>query len=155
VTAEASPRPTRTDERVLPLRIVVLRPPAGVTFAVQRGRHELLPPSSASDAEVVFELSVRVAPRGEGGAPNFLGPYAQGSRADRFLYVNAGTSAGQPGSCWTRRAKIKTAGIGWDLVEETLATPGAVLEARVRGTGRDGGPCCATVPLLEGGWRIS
>jgi hypothetical protein len=146
---------SRREERVLPLRIVVLRPPAGVAFAVQRGRHELLPPASASDAELVFELDVRVAPRGEGGAPNFLGPCTQGPPADRFVYVNSGTSAGQPGSRWTRRAKVRIAGIGWDLVDEALETPGAVLEARIQGTGRDGGPCCATVRLLDDGWRVA
>ena len=145
----------RGGERMLPLRIVVLRPPTGVRFAVQRGKADLLPPARMSDDEEVFELEVRVAARGEGSAPNLLGPFAHGPPADRFLYVSSGTSAGQPGSRWTRRAKIKTAGIGWELVEETLATPGAVLEARIAGTGRDGGPCCATVPLLDGGWKVS
>ncbi|HEV7590563.1 MAG TPA: DUF5990 family protein [Longimicrobium sp.] len=140
---------------MLPLRITVLHPPAGVTLAVQRGKSDLLPPASISTDAVVFELSVRVAPRGEGGEPNLLGPFAHGPPADRFLYVNSGTSAGQPDSCWTRRAKLKTAGIGWALIEEVLGTPGAVLEARIRGAGRDGGPCCATVPLLDGGWHVA
>ena len=141
-------------ERMLPLRIVVLRPPPGVALAVQRGRSDMLPPARTSEDAAVFELSVRVAARGD-GAPNLLGPYAHGTPADRFLYVNWGTSAGQWGSRWTRRAKLKTAGIGWALIEETLASPGAVLEARIAGTGRDGGPCCATVPLLDGGWQLS
>lgn len=144
----------RAEERVLPLRLVVVDPPAGVAAAMQCGGHELLPPSRASDAEVAFELGVRVGTRGD-GAPNFLGPFAHGTPADRFLYVNWGTSAGQWGSPWTRRAKVKLAGIGWDVVEETLKRPGAALEARIRGTGRDGSPCCATVPLLDGGWRVS
>jgi len=34
------------------------------------------------------------------------------------------------------------------LVAAALAAPGAVLETRIRGTGRDGTPACATVPLL-------
>lgn len=138
----------------LPLRIVVVHPPAGVAFALQRGRHELVPPAARSDDALVFELSVRVAERGD-GPPNLLGPFAQGPRGDRFVYVSSGTSAGQFGSCWTRRAKVKTAGIGWEMVDEALATPGAVLEARIHGLARDGGPCCATVPLLDGGWRVS
>jgi hypothetical protein len=142
------------DERVLPLRIVVLHPPAGVALAVQRGRSDLLPPARTSNEAAVFELSVRVATRGD-GAPNLLGPFAHGTPADRFLYVNWGTSARQLGSRWSRRAKLKTAGIGWALIEETLATPGAVLEGRIAGTGRDGGPCCATVPLLDGGWQVA
>jgi hypothetical protein len=137
----------------LQLRIVVLRPPTGVTFAVQRGRFELLPPSSVTRDALVFDVAVRVGP-GKDGAPNFLGPYAQGTPADRFIYVNSGTSAGQTQSCWSRRAKVRTGGIGWAMVDEVLATPGAVLEARFEGTGRDGGPACASVPLVEGGWRV-
>ena len=140
-------------ERELPLRIVVLRPPQGVAFAVQRGRSELLPPSRASDEAVVFDLGVRVA-HGKAGAPNLLGPFAQGTPADRFIYVNSGTSAGQLGSPWTRRAKVRTSGIDWSLVEETLATPGAVLEACIEGTGKDGSPCCASVKLVGGGWTV-
>jgi hypothetical protein len=37
---------------------------------------------------------------------------------------------------------------------EALATPGAVIEARIAGTAKDGGPACATVGLLDGGWRV-
>jgi hypothetical protein len=140
------------DERELPLRITVVRPPRGVAFAVQRGRDGLLPPTGASDDALVFDLTVRVADRG--GAVNLLGPFAQGTPADRFVYVSSGTSAGQPGSEWTRRAKVKTKAIDWPLVEATLATPGGVLEARIEGTAKDGGPCCATVPLLDGGWTV-
>lgn len=146
---------SRADERELPLRITVLRPPPGVAFAVQRGRDGLLAPARASAEALSFDLTVRAAPRAGGGEVNLLGPFAQGPPADRFVYVNVGTSAGQPGSRWTRRAKVRTAGITPALVDQTLATPGAVLEARIQGTGRDGTPCCATVPLLDGGWRVA
>jgi len=85
-------------------------------------------------------------------SPNVLGPYAQGTPRDRFIYLNSGTKAGQPDSCFTRRAKIKTEGITWKLVQQVLAD-GAVLETQIEGMARDGGPCYATVPLL-GGWKI-
>ncbi len=138
----------------IPLRITVLDPLPGVTYAMQRGRDELLPPATADAQALTFELSVRVSAHQAGGAPNVLGPYAQGKPDDRFLYVNSGTLAGQQGTDWTRRAKIKTAGISWPLVEQVVATPGAVLEARIAGRAKDGGPCCATVPLLDGRWTV-
>lgn len=140
-------------DRELPIRITVVRPPPGVAFAVQRGRFELLAPREAEPGAIRFDFALRVAARPAGGGPNFLGPYAQGSPADRFVYVNSGTSAGQAGSCWTRRAKVRLSGIGWELVEEVLAASGARLEARIEGAGRDGGPACASVPLLDGGWK--
>jgi hypothetical protein len=141
-------------DRELPIRLTVLRPPPGVTFAIQRGKGELLSPLKASAESLVFDLSIRVSERKAGGAPNVLGPYAQGRPDDRFLYLNSGTMAGQGNSCWTRRAKIKTGGITWKLVEQTLATTGAFLEGQIEGRAKDGGPCCATVPLLNGGWTV-
>jgi hypothetical protein len=139
-------------DRELPIRIVVLRVPPGVTFAIQRGKHELLPPSRSKHDTLIFDLAVRVAERKAAGSPNVLGPYAQGKPDDRFIYLNSGTMAGQQDSCFTRRAKIKTGGITWTLVKKVLAD-GAVLEAQIEGTAGDGGPCCATVPLL-GGWKV-
>ena len=137
----------------LPIRIVVLHVPPGVTFAIQRGKHELLPPSRSKGGSLIFDLSVRVSERKGGGSPNVLGPYAQGKPDDRFIYLNSGTMAGQPESPFTRRAKIKTSGITWKLVEQALAD-GAIVETQIEGRAGDGGPCCATVSLL-GGWRIS
>ena len=138
---------------LLPLRIVVVRPPPGVAFALQAGKSELLPPVLVSDEEVVLEATVLIRGRPD-GSPNLLGPVTHGPPSDRFLYVNSGTLAGQADSRWTRRAKVKTAGITRSLVEDVLATPGAMVEARIPGTTRDAGPCCGTTPLLDGGWLL-
>ena len=141
-------------DRELSIRVTVIEPPLGVTFAMQRGKDELLPPSKVSAKSLVFDLSIRVSKRKAGGAANVLGPYAQGKPDDRFLYLNSGTMAGQENSRWTRRAKIKVGGINWKLIEQTFATPGAVLEVQIDGRAKDGGPCCATVPLVNGGWKV-
>ncbi|HET7462894.1 MAG TPA: DUF5990 family protein [Longimicrobium sp.] len=140
-------------EPELPLRITVVGPPPEVTFAVQRGRDGLLPPTRRTADAIVFDFTVRVGERD--GRPNFLGEFAQGTPADRFVYVNSGTRAGQAGTRWERRAKVKLSGITRELVDAALAEAGAVLEARFGGVGRDGGPACATVPLLDGGWRVA
>jgi hypothetical protein len=136
-----------------PLRIVLDTPPVGVMFALQRGKAELVSQTIATGDDLQFEFVVRAGGREEEW-PNFLGPFVQGPRGGRFIYVNSGTSAGQANSCWTRRAKIALKGIGWDLIDRALAAPGRVLEARIAGRGRDGGPACATVPLLGERWKI-
>jgi len=141
-------------DRELPVRVTVMGPPPGVTFAIQRGKDELLAPLKIGVKALVFDLNLRISERKAGAAPNMLGPYAQGKPDDRFLYLNSGTMAGQGDSCWTRRAKIKVGGISWKLIEQTLATPGAVIEAVIDGRAKDGGPCCATVPLVNGGWIV-
>jgi hypothetical protein len=141
-------------DRELTLRIVVERPLAGVAYRVQRGRDELLEPVCRSADALVFDLAVRAGtPRADGG-PNFLGPFAQGRPDDRFVYVNTGARAGQADSHWTRRAKVRLSGISRELVERALDAPGAVLQARMEGIGRDGGPACAGIPLLGDGWTL-
>ena len=146
-------RESTESKHELTLRIVVRDPPRGVRFQLQRGRTELDRPSRTTSQALIFEFPVRVAQR-PGGQPNFLGPYAQGPPAGRFVYVNAGTLAGQSDTHWSRRAKVPLMEISWPQIEAARRRPGAVLEASIAGTGRDGGPCCASVPLLAAGWRV-
>jgi len=140
-------------ETYIPLRITLVNPPSGVIFALQHGV-KLVTPVMSSGVDLSFDFSVRIGKR-EDEIPNFLGPFAQGPRGGRFVYVNSGTLAGQPGSCWTRRAKVGLKEIGWDLVDRVLAEPSRLLEAKIAGRARDGGPACATVPLISGGWTVA
>jgi len=138
----------------LPVRIILVEPPKDVTFCVQRGKAELLPPAQSDDQTITFAFTVRVGAQQPDGSPNFLGPFTQGSPQERFVYVNAGTSAGQAESQWTRRAKVKLAGITQAMIETVFATPGTVIEARIAGKAKDGGPAAASVPLLGAGWQV-
>ncbi|QAZ41490.1 hypothetical protein C1M51_12590 [Methylibium sp. Pch-M] len=127
------------------MRILVVDPPSGVQFAVQRGRSELLEPLPEQHADIQFELSLRLGSPLLDESVNFLGEFAQGPSSDRFIYINSGTLAGQANSGWTRRAKLKLASIPRQIVEAALSTPEGVIEARVVGTMADGGPVCASV----------
>ena len=117
------------------LRIVLVAPPAGVAFALQRGKAELVNRTISTGADLTFELTIeRIETH------DFRGPFVQGKRGDRFVYVCSGSLAHQPESSWTRRLKVKLAGA--PLTDK--------LEARLEGTARDGGPACATCPLIDG-----
>ena len=137
----------RAQQPELRLRITMVEPPAGVAFKIQVGRFELAEPVVVCGDALVFEFVVSVADaRCE--PPRFVGPFTQGPADERFVYINVGSSAGQFGSPWTRRIKVPLYSISPALVAAAFATPGAVLATRIRGTGRDGSPACATVPLL-------
>ncbi len=138
----------------LTLRILVINPPPGVAWAVQSGRTELIKALEQSAGQIVFEVRVRLGATRSDGKPALLGPVTKGTPASRFLYANSGTGAGQADSCWDRRAKVPLTGITRQLIERVQRSPGVRLEARFMGTGRDGGPACATVALLGGGWRV-
>ena len=140
---------------VLQLLLTVLAPPRGVVFAVQRGRDELLP-AYMSDAEsIAFAVAVHLGPALADGSFTFRGPYTQGPPADRFIYVNSGTLAGQLASCWERRAKVKLADIPRALVESAVGDPDCAIEARILGTARDGGPICASVQPHAISWHLA
>ena len=118
----------------VPARIVVVAPPAGVAFALQRGRQELSGVATSSGTELQFDFTFFVT-RVADGVLRFSGEFVQGPSGGKFVYVTSGARAGQVGSPWTRRAKV------W-------------LQARRAGLSRDGGPACATVPLLDEGWTV-
>jgi hypothetical protein len=142
----------------VPLRIVLRRPPPGVKFALQKGKSnaagdaELVPPTRTTTDSIAFDFPVRVD-ISKDDAPRFLGEFAQGPPATRFVYVNSGRRAGQTGTAWDRRAKISLTDIGADLLRSANETPGTVLEIEIEGTGDDGGPVCASVKKSSG-WRL-
>jgi hypothetical protein len=134
-------------------RLIVRNPVPGVTLRVQRGRDALVPPAAAAADAVTFELAVEAAV-GADGRVTLRGREVQGPPAGRFVYVNAGTYAGQADSPFGRRAKVPLGTLGADLIAAALAEPGALVVAEIDGRSRDGGPAAATVPLLGTGWRL-
>jgi Family of unknown function (DUF5990) len=140
-------------ERELTLRIVLEEPPAGVDFAVQKGRgsvYETVQTQRAKGGDLQFEFTVGAEGPSNATAPDFRGPVVQGPRGQRFVYIDIGTYAGQTDTPWSRRLKIPLTGITWDLIDRASANG---LETRVLGTGRDGGPTCGTVKPFDG-WKI-
>ena len=139
----------------LRLRIVLESPPAGVDFGLQQGRgtgYRTVETQRSRGDDLTFEGTVTAKDGRGDGPPNFLGPLTQGPPAGRFLYIDIGRSAGQADSGWERRIKVPLGGITWEMIEQVSADPELVLEARLPGTGKDGGPNCATVhPPL--GWK--
>jgi hypothetical protein len=97
-----------------------------------------------------FEFEIDVDRSGP--ALNFLGPFAQGPKDARFVYVNSGEYAGQTDTCWARRAKISLMSITRSQIDEALERKGSIIESTMPGVGRDGGPTCASVNGLE--WRV-
>ena len=63
----------------LHMRIVVVAPPAGVAFAVQRGRSELLAPSAVTSGSLIFEFSVSVTDTTQ---PRLTGLFTHGRPLD-------------------------------------------------------------------------
>jgi hypothetical protein len=139
------------------IRIVVSSPPAGVDLGLQYGKgadYTTMQTQRSTGADLRFEFPVTVARMADGVTPNFLGPFAQGPVAGRFVYLDVGTCAGQVDSEWSRRIKVPLAGITADLIDDMTKRKGRLLEATIPGTAKDGGPSCATVKPVCG-WAVA
>ncbi len=136
----------------LTLRIILETPPAGVDYGLQKGsgsRYETVQKQRSVGKDLIFEAVVTVQTT-EDGAVIFRGPFVQSPRDNAFIYIDIGATAGQTDTLWSRRLKIPLHGIGPALAHQAAGQSGALLETRVPGTGKDGGPNCATVKPFEG-----
>lgn len=147
-------KPPRKNDAEVRLRVVLVAPPAGVDFGLQDGKgsdYKTIQKQRSKGKDLAFELTVTAKDNRDDGLPNFLGPLTQGPATGRFIYIDIGKLAGQFDSCWERRIKVPLGGITWDMIEKA-ADAKSVLEAQLPGTGKDGGPSCATVKPVEG-WK--
>ncbi len=140
----------------LPIRIILESPPPGVDFAIQKGsgnNYETILKQRSGKEDICFEFKIAVK-ENQAALPDFKGPYVQGPASERFIYVDIGTAAGQFDSVWTRRLKVPLRDISADTIQQLMTDSSLVLETKVPGTGKDGGPNCATVKPFPG-WHLS
>jgi len=143
-------------EQELTLQVILDKPPLDVAFALQKGKgakYDTTQMQRSEGKDLYFKFTVRVKMTGKNATPNFLGPFVQGPPEERFIYIDIGTYAGQMDSCWSRRLKIPLKGITWDMIDRLSADSELLLETHVPGTGKDGGPNCAT-PKPFDGWKM-
>jgi hypothetical protein len=143
-------------QREVTFRVVLQAPPADVDFGLQLGRgtaYETVQKQRSRGQDLHFEFSVAVTAATKMAAPDFRGSVVQGPPGQRFVYIDIGTYAGQTDTPWSRRLKIPLVGITSDMIDR-VNTARTVLETRVPGTGRDGGPACATVKPFDG-WKLA
>lgn len=129
-------------EARLTLRLTIADPVPGVRYSLQQDDAPL-DPVTATAAPLSFDVPIKLSPDGR-----LLGPFIRREGPERrFVYIRIGQSAGDCASPWNRRAKIDVHDI-----PTALRVAGTVLEVRLPGRARDGGPACATVRPVEG-WR--
>ena len=135
------------------LRVVLVDPPAGFAFCLQRGKgakSERLEYLEADAGELAFDLTVTVRAGKLKGTPDFAGPFVQGPSGGRFFYLCVGQCARTVEPHWTGRVKVPLS-ISWGAVRQALDGPG-LLQARYAASRGNGQPALATVPLLGNGW---
>ena len=136
-------------------RITLEMPPPGVDFALQKGKgrkYETVQKQRSDVGDLKFEFTARV--KGDNSSMiDFHGPFVQGPLGERFVYIGIGKYAGQANTPWSRRLKIPLSGITLEIINPLPADSTIILETKVPGTGKDGGPNCATVKPFSG-WKL-
>ena len=139
-------------ESVITLQIILNKPPSGVLFGLQKGsgsNYETIQKQMSSSGDLSFTFHVHVkGDKSKDEMPKLTGPFVQGPANGRFVYIGIGTYAGQLNTVWSRRLKVPLSGITWDLLGSS--TDQKILQTTVPGTGKDGGPNCATVKPFAG-----
>jgi len=120
-------------------------------LGIQEGK-EVIRLTPASQKEVVFEARFRLGARKD-GSPNFLGPFAQGPAAQRFLYVNWGRRQLDGSFDYFSRAKIHLSHMTWKDIE-TAAKKKSPPTAELRMVDDRGNPICATIRPENITWRL-
>ena len=75
------------------MRIVLQAPPTGVLFGLQKGKgndYETVQKQKFVDQDLLFEFPATL--KVDNGQVDFAGPFVQGPRDGRFIYVDIGNS---------------------------------------------------------------
>jgi len=123
-----------------------------VYLGIQRGREVIdQVPADRRSARFAAEFTVT---RQADGSPNFLGPFAQGTPADRFFYLSWGVKKrGGPFEMF-RRLKVRLGHLTWRAIRASAST-GKPIIVELRLTDAKGAPLCATPPKAHVRWRAS
>ena len=144
-------------ENQITLQIILVHPTKDVDFGLQKGsgsNYETIQKQQYTSKDLVFRFEATVKGDSKKDAlPKLSGPFIQGPTNNKFIYIDIGTYAGQKNTPWSRRLKIPLTKITWEQINKLNSNNKLVLETTVPGTGKDGGPNCATVKPFDG-WYI-
>jgi hypothetical protein len=144
-------------EPEITLRIFLLKPTPEVDFGLQKGsgsHYETVQKQRSNSNDLSFNFAVKIkGDKAKDKLPKLSGSFVQGPNNGKFIYIDIGTYAGQTNTHWARRLKVPLTGITWKDIDQLIADPNLIIQTRVPGTGKDGGPNCATVKPFEG-WKI-
>jgi hypothetical protein len=116
---------------------------ASKPFGLQDREEQLQPPVKRADGMHVFDFELAVG-EGPDGRPNFTGPFANGPREQRFVYLSWPRT---DGCGYVNRIKMRLADLDWPQIEVAIRR-GLPLEADASGRKPGGG----TVPVA---WRLA
>lgn len=139
------------------LQIVLLKPPPGVDFGLQKGagnNYETVQKQRSDSKDLSFNFTIKIkGDKTKDNSPKLSGSFVQGPTNGKFIYIDIGIYAGQISTPFSGRLKVPLAGITWKDIDQLFADSNLILQTCVPGTGKNGGPNYATVKPFDG-WKI-
>jgi len=139
-------------ESEITLQIILIKPTPKCVFGLQKGsgnNYETVQKQIPTSDDLTFTFTIKVkGDKLKDKLPKLSGSFVQGSGDNKFVYIDIGTYAGQSDTIWSRRLKIPLTGITWSDIDSLQGN--SMLQTTVPGTGKDGGPNCATVKPFAG-----
>jgi hypothetical protein len=134
------------------VRIICVNPPAttydgkAAVFGLLDRHSQILGGQAQPDGNLLFECEAEVVTQMKTGTASLKGDYVWIQGPLRFFYLAYRT---EDSSDYIKRIKISLKTVGWKHINALKADANSVLEVKVEGSG------AATVPLLDGGWRVT
>jgi hypothetical protein len=143
------------EELEISIEIVCTALPKAETGSLHLGiqRDQAMTEAASADSKrIVFRPTLR-AVRNADGSVNFLGPYAQGPKRERFIYLNWVTSNGKPPAAMIGRIKLHLNHIAWTAVEQA-AQRNKPIRVKLALTNAKGNPVMASVRPYVAKWEF-
>lgn len=119
-------------------------------LGIQRDQ-TIIETASADSKRIVFKPTFRVRRNADGSA-NFLGPFAHGPKAERFVYLNWVTMSGETLTGMVGRIKLHLNHLKWAAVEEAARVEKPI-RVRLALTNAKGLPVMASVRPNVAQWE--
>jgi hypothetical protein len=135
------------------LRIVLQNPIEGTLYGLQRGKgpdYDTVQGQIGSGIDLIFNFTIQVKEI-YGSVPTITGPFVQGPKGSRFIYIGIGSYAGQTGALWNGRIKVPLPEAVFENIQSDEAQ--YLWACNIPGRNKDGKPVFATVKPFEEWFR--
>lgn len=135
------------------LRIKLQNPIEGTRYGLQKGKgpnYETVQGQIGGSHDLIFNFTIQVKEI-NGSVPGITGPFVQGTKGDRFIYIGIGSYAGQTGALWNGRIKVPLPEAAFENIQPDEAQ--YLWSTNISGRNKDGKPVFATVKPFEGWFR--
>jgi hypothetical protein len=144
-----------TEEVEVTLEIVCTELPGAGANQLQLGLQrdqQIVEIASAGSKRIVFKPTLRVRSKPDGSA-NFLGEFAQGSKTERFIYLNWLTTSSEGVTSQLGRIKLHLKHLTWSQVKKA-ADSARPIRVTLALTNAKGQPVMASVHADSAKWEL-